>query len=208
MIEKLALLDWPSAWPYAATAFLAGYFLGSIPFGLIFGHLAGAGDVRKIGSGNIGATNVFRTGKKWAAAATLLLDALKGAVPVVAARYYLSLEAFYLLAGFGAFLGHLFPVWLGFRGGKGVATFLGIVLALSLPVGLLTCASWLATASAMRKSSLAALVAAAASPAYFLIFGTTAYAAFAAILAVLIFVTHRSNISRLMGGAEPTIGPR
>jgi acyl phosphate:glycerol-3-phosphate acyltransferase len=208
MIEKLALLDWPSAWPYAAASFLAGYVLGSIPFGLIFARLAGAGDVRKIGSGNIGATNVLRTGKKWAAAATLLFDALKGAVAVAAARDYLSLEVFYLLAGLGAFLGHLFPVWLGFRGGKGVATFLGIVFTLSLPVGLLACASWLATAGAIRKSSLAALVAAAATPVYFLIFGKTAFAAFAAILAILIFTTHRSNISRLVTGAEPKIGTR
>lgn len=208
MIEKLALLDWPSAWPYAAATFLAGYILGSIPFGLLFARLAGAGDVRKIGSGNIGATNVLRTGKKWAAAATLLFDALKGTVAVALARYYLSLEVFYLLAGFGAFLGHLFPIWLGFKGGKGVATFLGIVFALSLPVGLLTCASWLATAGVMRKSSLAALFAAAAAPVCFLIFGTTAFAAFSAILAILIFYTHRSNISRLRGGTEPTIGAR
>ena len=191
MIEKLALLDWPSAWPYAAAAFFFGYVLGSVPFGLILGWLAGVGDVRRIGSGNIGATNVLRTGKKWAAGATLIFDALKGAAAVMVARSYLSLEVFYLLAGMGAFLGHLFPVWLGFRGGKGVATFFGIVFALSLPVGSLTCMSWLVTARVSHVSSLAALVAAAATPFYFLVFETTAFSAFSAILAALIFITHR-----------------
>lgn len=208
MIEKIALLDWSGAWPYAVAAFLFGYVLGSIPFGLMFARLAGAGDVRTIGSGNIGATNVLRTGKIWAAVATLVFDALKGAVAVVVARYYLSLEVFYLLAGMGAFLGHVFPIWLRFKGGKGVATFLGIVFALSLPIGFLACASWCATTGAFRMSALSSLAAAVATPIYFMIFGTTAYAAFAAILAVLIFVTHRTNIARMMSGAEPKIGRR
>jgi glycerol-3-phosphate acyltransferase PlsY len=208
MIERLALIDWRSAWPYLLATFLAGYLLGSIPFGLIFARLAGAGDVRKIGSGNIGATNVLRTGKKWAAAATLIFDALKGAIAVVLARMYLSLEMFYLLAGLGAFLGHVFPVWLGFKGGKGLATFIGIVFALSVPVGCLTCISWLVSARAFRISSLAGLVASAATPIYFLIFGMTAFAAFAGILAAFIFVAHRSNIERLLKGEEPKIGAR
>jgi glycerol-3-phosphate acyltransferase PlsY len=208
MIERLALVQWQSDWPYLVATFLTGYLMGSIPFGLIFGWLAGAGDVRKIGSGNIGATNVLRTGNKWAAAATLILDALKGAAAVMAARSYLSLEVFYLLAGLGAFLGHLFPVWLRFKGGKGVATFIGIVFALSLPVGCLTCISWLVTACAFRTSSLAALLAAAATPIYFLIFGMTAFSAFVGILAALIFVSHRTNIDRLIKGEEPRIGVR
>jgi acyl phosphate:glycerol-3-phosphate acyltransferase len=208
MIERLALVDWQSAWPYLLAAFLGGYLLGSIPFGLIFTWLAGGGDVRKIGSGNIGATNVLRTGKRWAAAATLICDALKGAIAVLFARAYLSLEVFYLLAGLGAFIGHLFPVWLRFAGGKGVATFIGIVFALYLPVGAMTCISWALTARVVKISSLSALIAAAATPAFFLIFDMTAFAAFTAILAALIFVTHRSNIARLIRGEEPRIGAR
>src|SRR5258708_26812306 len=132
MIETLALVPWETARPYIAATLVCSYLLGSIPFGLIFGWLAGAGDIRKIGSGNIGATNVLRTGKRWAALATLLCDAGKGAVAVLLARQ-LHGNAVAVFAGLGAFLGHVFPVWLGFKGGKGVATFLGVTLALYWP---------------------------------------------------------------------------
>src|SRR6185437_16793979 len=141
-------------------ALAMGYLLGSIPFGLFFAWISGAGDVRKIGSGNIGATNVLRTGKKWAAAATLLCDAGKGAVAVLAMRRY-GMEAA-VLAGAGAFVGHVFPVWLRFRGGKGVATFLGIMLALDWPIGLAAAGTWLVAAALFRISSLSALIATAA----------------------------------------------
>lgn len=208
MIETLALVPWRSAWPYLTAAVLCGYLLGSIPFGLIFGWIAGAGDVRKVGSGNIGATNVLRTGKKWAAAATLICDAGKGAVAVALARSYFSIEFFSVLAGLGALLGHLFPLWLRFKGGKGVATFIGIILALSWQVGLLTCTSWLVTARASRISSLAALVAVAATPVYFFLLGATLFAAFSALLAVLVVFAHRSNMVRLLRGKEPQIGAR
>jgi glycerol-3-phosphate acyltransferase PlsY len=212
MIERLAFVHWQSDWPYLTATFFFGYFLGSIPFGLIFAWMAGAGDVRKFGSGNIGATNVFRTGKTWAAAATLICDALKGAIAVVATRQYLSLEVFYLLAGFGAFIGHLHPVWLRFRGGKGVATFLGIVFAVALPmdwpVALLTCVSWIVGARTFRAASMGALVAATATPIYFYLWNETLFAAFTAVLTALIFLTHRSNIHRLMHGQEGRIGTR
>ena len=208
MIETLALVPWETAWPYILATFFLAYLLGSIPFGLIFGWLAGAGDIRKIGSGNIGATNVLRTGKRWAAAATLLCDAAKGYFAVRIAGEHFGLQLFPVLAGLGAFLGHLYPIWLGFKGGKGVATFIGVTAALAWPVGLLTCASWLATARAFRFSSLAALVAAAATPVYFLFLGTTLFALLTFILAVLIFVSHRANIARLITGEEPRIGAK
>jgi len=208
MIETLALVPWETAWPYILATFFLAYLLGSIPFGLLFGWIAGAGDIRKIGSGNIGATNVLRTGNRWAAAATLFCDAAKGAVAVLLADHYLHIPLFRALAGLGAFLGHLYPVWLGFKGGKGVATFIGVTAALYWPIGLLTCASWLATARAFRFSSLAALVAATATPVYFLLHGTTLFALLTLILAVLIFVSHRANIARLLSGEEPKIGAR
>jgi len=188
----------------AGLTLLFGYFLGSIPFGLIFGWLSGAGDVRKIGSGNIGATNVLRSGKRWAAAATLICDAGKGAVAVlVAQRFGPELP---ILAGIGAFLGHVFPVWLKFRGGKGVATFLGVTLALYWPVGLLAAATWLAVAAIWRISSLSALIAAAATPIYFALFGDRLFALATLPLAILIMMTHRANIARLLQGEEPRIG--
>jgi len=195
-----------SIWPVLA-ALLLGYLLGSIPFGLLFSWLAGAGDVRKIGSGNIGATNVLRTGKKWAAAATLIFDAGKGAAAVLIARRY-GPELAVIAAALGAFLGHVFPVWLKFRGGKGVATFLGVALALSWPVGLLAAATWAATAALWRISSLSALIAALAAPVYFALFGQMLYAALALVLALLILFTHRDNIARLMRGEEPRIGQK
>jgi glycerol-3-phosphate acyltransferase PlsY len=183
-----------------------GYLLGSIPFGLFFSLASGAGDVRKIGSGNIGATNVLRTGKKWAAAATLLCDAAKGAAAVLLARYFL--DGYETFAAFGAVLGHLFPVWLKFKGGKGVATYLGVCFALYWPVGLLVAATWLGAALVWRISSLSALIAIALSSGYFLLFGLYPYAALALPLSLLIYWMHRENIRRLLQGTEPHIGKK
>ena len=193
--------------PVLLQALLLGYLLGAIPFGLFFTWVSGAGDVRKIGSGNIGATNVLRTGKKWAAAATLLCDGLKGAVAVMAARLLLPPGAD-VFAGLGAVLGHLFPVWLSFKGGKGVATFLGVAIALYWPVGLLVAATWLGAALIWKISSLSALIAIALSSSYFLLFGHHAYAALALVLSVLITWMHRENIARLLRGEEPRIGAK
>jgi len=189
-----------------AAALAFGYVLGSIPFGLIFAWLAGAGDVRTIGSGNIGATNVLRTGKRWAAAATLIGDAGKGTVAVIIARLYGSELA--VLAAIGAFLGHVFPVWLKFRGGKGVATFLGVTIALDWRVGLLAAAAWLIAAALFRISSLSALIAAAATPIFFSLLHESMIAIAAAVLALFIFFTHRANIARLTRGEEPRIGQK
>ena len=191
----------------ALIALLLGYLLGTIPFGLFFTFASGAGDVRKIGSGNIGATNVLRTGKKWAAAATLLCDGAKGAAAVLLARHFLApgMEVF---SGLGAVLGHLFPVWLKFKGGKGVATFLGVCFALYWPVGLMVAATWLGAAFIWRISSLSALIAIALSSAYFLGFHRESYAALALLLSVLIYYMHRENIRRLMRGDEPRIGKK
>jgi acyl phosphate:glycerol-3-phosphate acyltransferase len=187
-------------------ALMLGYLLGTIPFGLFFTLASGAGDVRKIGSGNIGATNVLRTGKKWAAVSTLLCDSAKGAAAVLLARHFLPGQETF--AGLGAVLGHLFPVWLGFKGGKGVATFLGICLALYWPAGLLVAATWLGAALIWRVSSLSALIAIALSSAYFLLFGRYNYAALALPLSLLIAWMHRENIRRLLGGTEPRIGAK
>ena len=210
MIQTLALIRWESAETYyiLGTAFLAAYFIGSIPFGLIFAWMSGAGDVRKLGSGNIGATNVLRTGKKLAAAATLLFDGGKGFVAVMLAQRYLGLEPFVAVAALGAFIGHLFPVWLGFRGGKGVATFIGIAFGLDWEVAFFTAASWFVVARATRYSSLAALVSAGLTPVYFAIYGETLWAALMTVLAVMIFVAHRANIVRLIKGEESGIGTR
>lgn len=192
-------------WPTMVLALLLGYALGSIPFGLLFSWAAGVGDIRKVGSGNIGATNVLRTGKRWAAAATLLFDGGKGLAAVLLARRYLGAEAA-LVAGFAAFTGHLFPIWLGFKGGKGVATFLGIMLALSWLAGLGTALSWLAAAAIWRISSLSALIAVALAPIYLLMLQQFEFAALAALLAIAIFAMHRDNIRRLLAGDEPRIG--
>lgn len=188
-------------------AALGGYLLGSVPFGLVITRALGLGDLRAIGSGNIGATNVLRTGHKGAALATLLLDSGKGAIAVLVARE-LAGEWAALVAGSAAFLGHLFPVWLGFRGGKGVATFLGTTLALFLPVGLIACGLWLATAAITRISSLSALVAAAGAPVFALIIGLRGLAAATAFMAVLIVIRHRANIARILAGTEPRIGSK
>lgn len=181
------------------------YLLGSVPFGVVITRALGLGDLRQIGSGNIGATNVLRTGNKGAAAATLLLDAAKGGVAVLIARHYVGEDAAQL-AALTSFLGHLFPVWLGFRGGKGVATFLGTLMALAWPVGLLACATWAVTAYFSRISSLSALVAAALAPVWLIVMDQGDVVVLATVLAVLIFVRHSANIARLRDGTEPKIG--
>lgn len=184
---------------------LGAYLLGSAPFGLIIVRAMGMGDVRTIGSGNIGTTNVLRTGSKTAAAATLVLDALKGAVAVLVARAVAG-ESVAAVAGLVAFLGHLFPVWLAFRGGKGVATFLGVMLAMSWPAGLAACATWVAAALATRRSSAASLAAAALAPVWLWLAGRVDVVWLGLALAVLIWITHRPNIRRLLLGIEPRIG--
>lgn len=182
-----------------------GYLLGTIPFGLILTRAMGLGNLREIGSGNIGATNVLRTGNKGAAAATLLLDGAKAAVAVLLARAMAGEDAAQV-AALAAFLGHCYPIWLGFKGGKGVATFLGLMLALAWPVGLLACATWLATAVISRISSLSALVAATWSTLWCLLVGQGQVFALSLILALLIVWRHRENLSRLKDGTEPRIG--
>lgn len=193
--------------PYYAMALAFGYLLGSIPFGLVFTRMAGLGDIRSVGSGNIGATNVLRTGNRWVAAATLIADGAKGAVAVLIARYVAG-DTMAVLAGTAAFVGHIFPVWLGFKGGKGVATFLGLTLALSFPIGLAACATWLVTAAVTRISSLSALVAAALAPVYFWFADYWLIIPFAVFYAALIFIRHKDNIQRILAGEEPGIGAK
>ena len=188
-------------------AALAGYLLGSIPFGIIFTRLAGTQDIRAIGSGNIGATNVLRTGRKGLAAATLIADILKGTVAVLLLTWWCGRDCG-LAAGAGAFIGHLFPVWLKFKGGKGVATFLGVLLAVAWQGVLVFGALWLAVAAATRFSSLASLVACAAVPAYFAYVGASREALVFLLLAALTFVMHRANIGRLLQGTESKIGQK
>jgi glycerol-3-phosphate acyltransferase PlsY len=197
-----------------AIAVVGGYLLGSIPFGVIVMRAAGAGDPRAIGSGNIGATNVLRSGRKGLALITLLGDGGKGALAVLIAWLAtrgagLETQAVVTsLAGGAAFLGHLFPVWLGFKGGKGVATFFGTLLAAAWPVGLAAGATWLAAAFLTRISSMGALVAALLAPLYALLLGRPAIAVLAAFMAVLIYVRHAANIRRLLKGEEPRIGAK
>lgn len=190
----------------ALTAVLA-YLLGSIPFGIVITRAFGLGDLRKIGSGNIGATNVLRTGNKPAALATLLLDAGKGGIAVLIARAMVGPDAAQVAALF-SFLGHLFPIWLGFKGGKGVATFLGTLLVLAFPAGLAACATWAVTAAISRISSLSALVAAALSPVWLVVLGYPQMAVLAIALAALIFARHNANIARIRAGTEPRIGKK
>ena len=192
---------------WAALLLTAGlaYLLGSIPFGIVITRAMGLGDLRQIGSGNIGATNVLRTGNKPAALATLLLDSGKGAVAVLLARGALAGDAAQL-AGLCAFLGHLFPVWLGFKGGKGVATFLGILLALAWPVGVAACATWAATAAIFRISSLAALVSAGLAAVWAGFLGYGGLVALIVVLATLVYYKHLPNIDRIRAGTEPKIG--
>jgi acyl phosphate:glycerol-3-phosphate acyltransferase len=195
-----------SANAFLIVAFVIGYLLGSIPFGLILTRFAGTQDLRSIGSGNIGATNVLRTGRKGLAAATLICDMLKGTLAVLISGYYGGPDAA-MLAALGAFLGHLFPIWLGFKGGKGVATFLGVLLAAAWPVGIGACLTWLVVAKLLKISSLSALAAAALSPLYALgLQRPLPTVLLAAVLAVLIFIRHHQNIRRLLAGTEPRIG--
>ena len=183
-----------------------GYLLGSVPFGLILTRAAGLGDIRAIGSGNIGATNVLRTGNKKLAAATLFLDGFKGFVAVVVAWQFGDWAPYFV--GLAVLLGHLFPVWLGFKGGKGVATGLGVLLAGSSPVGLISCATWLITALLMRTSSTAALMAFAVAPFAAVVLGHFKLAALAMLIASLVFWKHSANIARLRAGTEPKIGQK
>ncbi|KMK66599.1 glycerol-3-phosphate 1-O-acyltransferase PlsY [Puniceibacterium sp. IMCC21224] len=186
---------------------LVGYLLGTIPFGILLTRALNLGDLRSIGSGNIGATNVLRTGNKAAAAATLLLDGAKGAVAVLLARAMAGEDAAQI-AGLAAFLGHCYPIWLRFRGGKGVATFLGILLALVWPVGIACCATWLAAVVITRISSFGALAAAAFSTIWMFIFGSFDAFFLGIVLTLLIYWRHRANISRLRAGTEPKVGQK
>lgn len=197
--------DFAYTWPYYAAA-LAGYLLGSIPFGLMLTRAAGLGDIRKIGSGNIGATNVLRTGRKGLALATLLLDAGKGAAAVLIAQNWGPDMG--IMAGCGALIGHLFPLWLRFRGGKGVATSLGVLLALDWRIGLIACLIWLVVAVLFRYSSLAALSALAAAPIAAWFLATRQLAAVGLVIALLVWLRHHQNIRRLLAGQEPKIGKR
>lgn len=195
---------WEVTWPYLFTAMAFGYLLGSIPFGVVITKMAGTQDLRKIGSGNIGATNVLRTGRKGLAAATLAGDLLKGTVAVLLAGKYGPDPIFF--AGFGAFLGHLFPVWLKFKGGKGVATYLGILGAISLPGALVFAVIWLTTALVTRYSSLSALLATLAVPFVLYFNGAVQASHLFALLTLLVYIKHRANIVRLINGQETKIG--
>jgi glycerol-3-phosphate acyltransferase PlsY len=192
--------------PYELAAALLGYLAGSIPFGLLLTRLGGLGDIRSIGSGNIGATNVLRTGRKDLAAATLLLDGGKGTVAALIGTQYGT--EIMVVAAFAAFIGHLFPVWLKFRGGKGVATYLGVLLGAAWPVGIFACLTWLATALISRYSSLSALIAALLSPVFAWYYAGPQVAALAGAMAVLVFIRHHQNIARLLKGEEPKIGKK
>ncbi|AHB49390.1 glycerol-3-phosphate acyltransferase [Hyphomicrobium nitrativorans NL23] len=201
MLDTLAAYSLPA---------LIGYGLGSIPFGLLLTRFAGLGDIRTIGSGNIGATNVLRTGHKGLAALTLLLDGLKGTLAVVLGSLVAGAQSTEagLIAGLAAFLGHIFPVWLGFKGGKGVATYIGVVAALAWPGALVFVGLWLAVAVALRYSSLAALIASAATPVALVALGWTNEGLAALVMSIFLFGKHSANISRLLKGEEPRIGAK
>ena len=201
MVDPLG--DFGQTWPYLAAAF-AGYLLGAIPFGLVVTRLAGLGDIRQIGSGSIGATNVLRTGNKRLALLTLILDGGKGGLAVLVAGAMGQDMA--VLAGGGAVVGHCFPIWLRFKGGKGFATFLGTLLAAAPYAGLAACLSWLVVAALFRYSSLATIAAVVLSPLYAYLLADWQRMGLAAFLAVLILVRHHTNIRRLLGGSEPKIG--
>jgi glycerol-3-phosphate acyltransferase PlsY len=199
------MLDFTGVTPLMAiVALLLGYLSGSIPFGLLFTRWAGLGDVRKIGSGNIGATNVLRTGNKKVAALTLVADAVKGTVPILIMKD-LGGETAGLIAGLAAFAGHLFPIWLGFKGGKGVATNIGILFGLYWPLGIVFLAVWLIMALLFRISSLSALTASALSPLWAWLLGKPSFVLSLALIAVLIWIMHRENIARLVKGEEARI---
>ena len=188
-------------------AFVLGYLLGSIPFGLLLTRLAGTADIRSIGSGNIGATNVLRTGRKGLAAATLLCDVLKGTVAVIISGYFGGPDAA-MLAALGAFLGHLFPVWLKFRGGKGVAVYIGVLIGLFWPAAMVFCILWAVIATTSRYSSLSAFVASLVTQIFLWWFGHLALASLFAVLTLLLFYMHRENIRRLLAGTEGRIGAK
>jgi acyl phosphate:glycerol-3-phosphate acyltransferase len=193
--------------PYGAAALVFGYLCGSIPFGVVLTRLVGGPDLRSIGSGNIGATNVLRTGRRGLAAATLLGDMLKGTVAVLVTRHLLGHD-FALVTAVGAFLGHLFPVWLGFRGGKGVATYIGVLLGIAWPAAVVFCAIWLAVAALTRYSSLAALIASAVTPVLLWWREDATEALVFLLLSVVLWIMHRANIARLLNGTEGKIGAR
>jgi acyl phosphate:glycerol-3-phosphate acyltransferase len=199
-------ISWSFSWPYYAMALAFGYLCGSIPFGLILTKLGGTQDIRSIGSGNIGATNVLRTGRKGLAAGTLLGDALKGTVAVLVAGLWGPWLA--IIAGFGAFLGHLFPVWLGFKGGKGVATYIGVLAGLWWPGMLIFAAVWLAVAFLTKYSSLAALTASVITPLALFLGRQREEAELFLVLTILLIIMHRDNISRLLSGTEGRIGQK
>ncbi len=202
------MTDWSSIlamWPALLGALAIGYLLGSIPFGLLLTRVTGGPDIRGIGSGNIGATNVLRTGRKGLAAATLLFDMLKGTAAVLLTRHVLGAEAAYV-AGFGAFLGHLFPIWLGFKGGKGVATFIGVLLGFSWIAVVIFCAIWIVIAVVTRYSSLSGLIACAITPGLLWWLKMPEAGLLFCVMALLVFVMHRANIARLIAGTETRIG--
>lgn len=202
------MTDWSSIlamWPTLLGALAVSYLFGSIPFGLLLTRFTGGPDIRSMGSGNIGATNVLRTGRKGLAAATLLFDMLKGTAAVLLMRHFLGAEAA-IAAGLGAFLGHLFPVWLGFKGGKGVATFIGVLLGFSWIAVLIYAAIWIAIAAFTRYSSLAGLIACAVTPFVLWVLNKPTEAALFVTMAALVFIMHRANIARLMAGTETRIG--
>ncbi|MFK7945072.1 MAG: glycerol-3-phosphate 1-O-acyltransferase PlsY [Paracoccaceae bacterium] len=201
------IMGWERAWPELLEAFAVGYVVGSIPFGILIARLFALGDLRQIGSGNIGATNVLRTGNKAAAALTLLLDMVKGLAPTL---YFLTSEGDLAAqaSGIGAVLGHCLPVWLKFRGGKGVATFLGVILGLSFYAGLAACATWLAITAALRISSASALAAAALSPIWLWVIDGPRAVLCGIGLAIWIWIRHHENIRRLLKGEEPRIGKK
>jgi glycerol-3-phosphate acyltransferase PlsY len=201
----LQLVSWSTALPYGVLALAFGYLLGSIPFGLIVTRLAGTQDLRSIGSGNIGATNVLRTGRKELAIATLLGDMLKGTAAVLMTAHFYGRDLA-MLAALGAFLGHLFPVWLKFRGGKGVATYIGLLIGLAWPVALAFCLIWLIVAAVTRYSSLSALVASAATSPILWFSGERPESLIFLLLAALLWFMHRDNIRRLLDGTEGKIG--
>jgi glycerol-3-phosphate acyltransferase PlsY len=200
-------INWQLALPYYAAALAFGYLLGSIPFGLVLTRLAGTQDIRQIGSGNIGATNVLRTGRKGLAAATLACDMLKGTVAVLIAYHFFG-QDLAVLAGIGSFLGHLFPVWLRFNGGKGVATYIGVLLGLAWPAAIAFCVTWILVAAVTRYSSLAALIASVATLVFLWFNGDRQEAQIFLLLTLLLFLKHAPNIVRLFRGTEGKIGQK
>lgn len=203
------ILSWGLSWPQILAALVVGYLLGSIPFGVVLTRLSGGPDLRGIGSGNIGATNVLRTGNKKLAAATLAGDMLKGTAAVLLAGYLLGGREAALLAGLGAFIGHLFPVWLNFRGGKGVATYIGVLIGLKFSIALVFAALWLSVAYLSRYSSLSALIASLLAPLLLWFWvGDVRAATVMALLTVLLWIMHRTNIARLIAGSEGKIGQK